>query len=332
MAKRPSLQFYPADWAGNANLKRCTFEEKGIWVDVMCLMHDQPEYGVLRWPLDEIAEAVKCKPTSLRAIARKNVIKGSDTAIEDFIYVPRSGRKDGDPVILIAAQDGPIWFSSRMVTDEYVRNHAGASTRFGARQSKESPGTMPADSDSPSRAPSHRQGDTKPRQGERLGEYQGDGSSSSSSSSSSSVSESSPLNSRVSVLPTSGNARAEGRRGGKEFDERHHHEQFELVKAAYPKRAGREDWLQAEHACRLRIDEGETWEGLLAGVQRYAAYVRAKNDEGTQFVMAPGKFFSAVDRPWAQPWTPPASKAEQRLHGNVSAAAEAKRQLLKESQ
>lgn len=182
--KRPSLQFYPADWSGNANLKRCTFEEKGIWVDVMCLMHDQPEYGVLRWPLDEIAEAVKCKPTSLQAIARKNVIKGSDTAVQDFIYVPRSGRKDGDPVVLIPAQDGPIWYSSRMVTDEYVRNHAGASTRFGARQSTGSPDTTPRGGDSPSRAPSHRQGDTKPRQGERRGEDQGDGSSSSSSSSS----------------------------------------------------------------------------------------------------------------------------------------------------
>ena len=37
--KRPSFQFYPEDWLANANLRRCTHEEKGIWIDVMCLLH-----------------------------------------------------------------------------------------------------------------------------------------------------------------------------------------------------------------------------------------------------------------------------------------------------
>jgi hypothetical protein len=41
MSKRPSFQFYPADWSANPNLKRCTFAEKGIWLEVMCLLHDQ---------------------------------------------------------------------------------------------------------------------------------------------------------------------------------------------------------------------------------------------------------------------------------------------------
>lgn len=119
--KRPSFQFYPADWTASPNLRRCSFAEKGIWLEVLCLMHDQPEYGVLRWPLAEIAEAVKCKVSDLQALQRKGVLKGSDTLLEDaFVYVPRSGRKDGEPVTLVAPQDGPIWYSSRMVKDEYV--------------------------------------------------------------------------------------------------------------------------------------------------------------------------------------------------------------------
>lgn len=120
--KRPSFQFYPADWASNPNLKRCTFAEKGVWLEVMCLMHDQAEYGVLRWPLKEVAEAVKCKPAELMALQRKGVLKGSDTLLDaPFVYVPRSGRKDGPPVTLVDTQAGPIWYSSRMVKDEYVR-------------------------------------------------------------------------------------------------------------------------------------------------------------------------------------------------------------------
>lgn len=130
--KRPSFQFYPGDWTGNSNLRRCTHAEKGVWLEIMCLMHDQVEYGVLRWPLKEIVEAVKCKPADLRALISKGVLKGSDTHLEDaFIYTPRSGRKDGNPVDLMPIQDGPVWYSSRMVKDEYVRTIRGESTRFG---------------------------------------------------------------------------------------------------------------------------------------------------------------------------------------------------------
>lgn len=130
--KRPSFQFYPGDWAANPNLKRCTFAEKGIWLEVMCLMHDQAEYGVLRWPLKEVAEAVKCRAAELQALVRKGVLKGDDKQLETpYVYTPRSGRKDGEPVTLLPTQPGPVWYSSRMVKDEYVRTIRGEGTRFG---------------------------------------------------------------------------------------------------------------------------------------------------------------------------------------------------------
>lgn len=47
-----------------------------------------------------------------------------------YIYVPRSGRRDGEPVTLVAEQEGPIWYLSRMVKDEYVRSVRGESSRF----------------------------------------------------------------------------------------------------------------------------------------------------------------------------------------------------------
>lgn len=130
--KRPSFQFYPGDWQANSNLRRCSHAEKGVWLDVMCLMHDQPEYGILRWPLKEIAQAVGCQISALRALSTKGVLKGDDKHLaEAFVYTPRSGRRDGEPVTLVPTQDGPIWYSSRMVKDEYVRTIRGESTRFG---------------------------------------------------------------------------------------------------------------------------------------------------------------------------------------------------------
>lgn len=124
--KRPSFQFYPGDWTANPNLRRCSFAERGIWMELMCLMHDQDEYGVLRWPLKEIAQAIGCKVSDLIALKRKGVLKGADSgSVEPFVYVPRSGRKDGDPVTLVDTQEGPLWYSSRMVKDEYVRTVRG---------------------------------------------------------------------------------------------------------------------------------------------------------------------------------------------------------------
>lgn len=130
--KRPSFQFYPGDWTGNSNLRRCTHAEKGVWLEVMCLMHDQEEYGVLRWPLKELAQAVGCSVGTLKSLVTKGVIKGDDKAIEEpYVYTPRSGRKLGEPVTLLDTQAGPVWYSSRMVKDEYVRTIRGESSRFG---------------------------------------------------------------------------------------------------------------------------------------------------------------------------------------------------------
>lgn len=123
---RPSFQFYPADWLGNSNLRRCSHAEKGVWIDVMCLMHDSEEYGVLRWSLKEIAQAVGCKLADLKSLVLKGVLKGDDKHLnEPLAYVPVSGRKKGPTVILIEAEEGPIWYSSRMVIDEYKRNVRG---------------------------------------------------------------------------------------------------------------------------------------------------------------------------------------------------------------
>ncbi|WP_230945087.1 hypothetical protein [Burkholderia territorii] len=163
--KRPSFQFYPGDWTSNSNLRRCSHAEKGIWIDVMCLLHDQEEYGIVRWPLKEIAQAVNCTVAALRGLVNKGILKGADApnSVEPFIYTPRSGRKDGEPVTLVCSQVGPLWYSSRMVKDEYVRTVRGESSRFGATEG-----------DAPKDAPKHA---PKPPFG--------DGSSASSSSSAS---------------------------------------------------------------------------------------------------------------------------------------------------
>lgn len=134
MARRPSFQFYPDNWQGSANLLRCSHEEKGVWIDAMCLMHDSSGgYGILRWPLKEIGQAVHCKISTLLSLVNKGVLKGADPGgmCGPYIFTPRHGGQDGEPVILIEPQPGPIWYSSRMVRDEHIRQQRGKGTRFG---------------------------------------------------------------------------------------------------------------------------------------------------------------------------------------------------------
>lgn len=184
--KRPSFQFYPADWRNNAKLRRCSWEARGVWIELLGLLHDSDDYGILRWPLKEIAQALGAPLKALKELVDKGVLYGAEKgACEPMVYVPVSARQKGAPVELVPAQEGPIWYSPRMVRDEYKRGNSGGSTRFKVgTQDDTPPGGDDAPSqrrsDSPSRAPEPSLSSSPSR---RQGEGQSDGSTSSSSSS-----------------------------------------------------------------------------------------------------------------------------------------------------
>lgn len=165
--KRPAFQFYVGDWRRNAKLRRCSHAGRGIWIDVLCLMHDSEEYGVLRWPLKDIAQAVGCKISELQALREKGVLKGGEISeqCEAYVYTPRHAGREGTPVTLVPVQPGPLWYSSRMVKDEYLRTNRGVGTRFGSTSGGE---------------PNQREGT---RQGAKPSHRHGDGASTASSTS-----------------------------------------------------------------------------------------------------------------------------------------------------
>lgn len=128
--KRPSFQFYPADWRNNAKLRRCSEAARGAWIDVLCLMHDSDEYGVLRWPLADIARAAGVNIKLLKELADRDVLKGGDKGCEAYIHTPVHARKKGEPITLLEKTDGCCWYSSRFLTDEWRRSVSGGDTKF----------------------------------------------------------------------------------------------------------------------------------------------------------------------------------------------------------
>lgn len=47
MSKRPAFQFYPSDWRNDPGLRLCSIGARGLWMDMMCLMHEGQPYGHL---------------------------------------------------------------------------------------------------------------------------------------------------------------------------------------------------------------------------------------------------------------------------------------------
>jgi hypothetical protein len=126
----------------------------------MGLMHDSDEYGILRWPLKQIAQALGAPIKLIKELVDCGVLYGVEAgACEPMIYTPISGRVKGKPVALVPAQHGPIWYSPRMVRDEYVRNKKGESTRFASNKPSPEPSPKGGMGEGLGDTPSHRQGD-----------------------------------------------------------------------------------------------------------------------------------------------------------------------------
>lgn len=130
MSDRPSFQFYPADWLANTNLRRCSEAARGVWIDVLCVLHGSDEYGVIRWPMADLARAANAPLKMVKELSDKGVLKGGDKNAADFRWAPTHAGQKGDEVILVVAGDGPVWYCSRFVKDEYKRQRRGANNRF----------------------------------------------------------------------------------------------------------------------------------------------------------------------------------------------------------
>ncbi|SUX99649.1 replication protein [Citrobacter youngae] len=82
--------------------------------------------------------------------------------------------------------------------------------------------------------------------------------------------------------------------------------EFETAWQAYPKRAGGNPKATAYKHWKARIADGATASELLAGVQRYAAYIRATGKLGTEYVKQAATFFGP-DRHFEEAWQTPSA-------------------------
>ncbi len=111
--KRPSFQFYPADWLKDPALQSCSLAANGLWIKMLCIMHQCMPYGHL---------TVKGKPMTVAQLARN--VGEQEKFVEELLI-----ELDDADVFERDAQ-GCV-FSRRMVRDENIRNKRAEGGKLG---------------------------------------------------------------------------------------------------------------------------------------------------------------------------------------------------------
>lgn len=65
MAKLPWFKFYPTWWLGDTELSKCSSATRGVWMDLLCAMHQSGRSGELRGTTDQIARLTRCSTAEL---------------------------------------------------------------------------------------------------------------------------------------------------------------------------------------------------------------------------------------------------------------------------
>ncbi len=111
--KRPSFQFYPADWLKDPALQSCSLAANGLWIKMICIMHQCTPYGYLM---------LKDKPMTIAQLARN--VGEQEKVIEELLI-------ELDEADVFGRDAQGCVFSRRMVRDENIRNKRAEGGKLG---------------------------------------------------------------------------------------------------------------------------------------------------------------------------------------------------------
>ena len=111
--KRPSFQFYPADWLRDTALRSCSTGARGLWIDMICFMHEGNPYGHLK--------------VGNKVILSTNLASMVGATLKDVIDWLEELHQAG---VYELGEGGEI-YSKRMVRDEILRNKRAEGGKLG---------------------------------------------------------------------------------------------------------------------------------------------------------------------------------------------------------
>lgn len=118
--KLPAFQFYPGDWRRDPGVQALDHAAKGVWIDLLCMMHDSPERGRLVFPTGAAMP---------------------DAAIARNLGMPEADWKQIRSTLIsygVASEDEKgVLFNRRMVREEALRQKKIEAGRKGGERSGE---------------------------------------------------------------------------------------------------------------------------------------------------------------------------------------------------
>lgn len=102
--KRPAFQWYPGDWRRDTALQSCSIEARGLWLEMLNLMHDGEPYGHLTAGGVPITSDMLGTLTGVPVARARRLVKELES------------RR------IFSRTDADVIYSRRMVRDEHLRN------------------------------------------------------------------------------------------------------------------------------------------------------------------------------------------------------------------
>jgi DNA-binding transcriptional regulator YhcF (GntR family) len=114
-AERPWMKFYPQDWRADERLRNCSLAARGLWLELIALMHRSERYGHL---------LINGKVPTSRALAIQ-----AGAAIEEVESALAELEAEG----VFSRDDQGVIFSRRMLRDEEKHRRAANFGKRGVR-------------------------------------------------------------------------------------------------------------------------------------------------------------------------------------------------------
>lgn len=65
--KLPALMFYTGDWLKDPQVRRCSPATRGVWVDLLCYMHEDDQCGRITGTLEQLARLCGCSEPDMNS-------------------------------------------------------------------------------------------------------------------------------------------------------------------------------------------------------------------------------------------------------------------------
>jgi 5-methylcytosine-specific restriction endonuclease McrA len=108
------MLFYPGDWIKDPALSKCTPSTRGIWIDLLCAMHDSGRIGMISGTATELSRICRCGRAEIsRAVTELKMSDTADVSIRGRIITITNRRMYRESIDRVKAAERQAAFRER---------------------------------------------------------------------------------------------------------------------------------------------------------------------------------------------------------------------------